>query len=108
MKIENLKEAIEEAKRFLKRAEDLRKKTSKKSAYVYVYGGFPKESGSVKIVLNGYNCYLASKGYFISISKVIDNFNEIRIIGDRFQTPELKKVDKHVVWGDREINERIN
>lgn len=48
MKIENLKEAIEEAKRFLKRAEDLRKKTSKKSGYVYVYGGFPKESGSVK------------------------------------------------------------
>lgn len=46
MKIENLKEAIEEAQRFLKRAEDLRKKTSKESAYVY--GGFPKESGSVK------------------------------------------------------------
>jgi len=46
MKTENLKEAIAEAKRFLKRAEDLNKKVSKESAYIY--GGYPKESGSVK------------------------------------------------------------
>lgn len=47
MKTENLKEAIEEAKRFLKRAEDLNKKVSKKES-AYIYGGYPKESGSVK------------------------------------------------------------
>lgn len=62
--------------------------------YIEIEEGLKK---SYEIVIKKCNLYLASEGQFINISKVDNNFSEIRIIGNRFQNPELKKVYKPVM-----------